>query len=123
MKNKKKDELNEPKAHYCPISVNVLKGHWNFRGEGEMGRREENNQGVNPKNADNYRFYESQKVKGNKIIWKKFSWKNEEPKEKIIEINKETEGEILEKCQSEEEDNDESAEKLYILWLFFCYLT
>ena len=31
--------MNE--AHYCPI--HGLKGHGNLGGEGEMGRREENN--------------------------------------------------------------------------------
>ena len=46
--------------NYCPI--HGLKGHQNLGGEGEIERREENNQGVNPEDADNYRFYESQRV-------------------------------------------------------------
>ena len=53
-------DMNE--AYYCLI--NGLKGHWNLGGEGEMGRREENNQGVSPGNVDNYRFYKSQKLQG-----------------------------------------------------------
>ena len=54
---------------YCPI--HGLKGHGNLEGEGERGRREENNQGVNPENADNYRFYESQKVTSTKSFEEK----------------------------------------------------
>ena len=45
----------------------------------KMGRREENNQGINPEDADNYSFYEN---------------------EKIIEINKEPKSETNEKNQS-----------------------
>ena len=45
----------------------------------KMGRREKNNQGINPEDADNYSFYEN---------------------EKIIEINKEPQSETIEKNQS-----------------------
>ena len=48
----------------------------------KMGRREENNQGINPENADNYSFYENEKII------------------EIIEINKESKGETIEKNQS-----------------------
>ena len=44
-----------------------------------MGRREENNQGINPEDADNYSFYENEKII------------------EIIEINKEPKGETIEK--------------------------
>ena len=47
-----------------------------------MGRREENNQGINPEDADNYSFYENEKII------------------EIIEINKESKGETIEKNQS-----------------------
>ena len=72
--------MNE--AYYCPIhgvinsinSINLfLKGHANLEWEGEVGRRKENYQGVNPENADNYRFYETQKVTKNQIILRKIS--------------------------------------------------
>ena len=71
---KNKDGLNAPDiypqlseenqnmndANYYPI--HDLKKNGNLGGEGEMGRREENNQGVNPEDADIYRFYESRKL-------------------------------------------------------------
>ena len=44
-----------------------------------MGRREENNQGINPEDADNYSFYENKK---------------------IIEIYKKSQSETIEKSQS-----------------------
>ena len=47
-----------------------------------MGRREKNNQGINPEDADNYSFYENEKII------------------EIIEINKEPKGETIEKNQS-----------------------
>ena len=54
--------MNE--VDYCRI--HGLKGHGNLGGEGEIERREENNQEVNPEHAGNYRFYKSQKRKNNR---------------------------------------------------------
>ena len=51
--------MNE--ANYYPI--HGLKGFGNLGREGKMERIEENNKGVNPEDADIYRFYKSQKVK------------------------------------------------------------